>query len=51
MYANAALSDPFEEKAAIYSASGGPNWNVIDIWKAGRAAPRARGARHLRPRR
>jgi beta-galactosidase GanA len=35
MYANAALSNPFDEKAAIYSASGGPNWNVIDIWKAG----------------
>jgi beta-galactosidase GanA len=37
MYANAALSDPFKEEAAQYSASGGPNWNVIDIWKA--AAP------------
>ena len=37
MYANAALSNPFDEKQAIYSASGGPNWNVIDIWKA--AAP------------
>jgi beta-galactosidase GanA len=37
MYANAALSNPFDEKAAIYSASGGPNWNVIDIWKV--AAP------------
>jgi beta-galactosidase GanA len=37
MYVNAALSDPFDEKAAQYSASGGPNWNVIDIWKA--AAP------------
>ena len=37
MYANAALSSPFDEKGAIYSASGGPNWNVIDIWKA--AAP------------
>jgi beta-galactosidase GanA len=37
MYANAALSDPFNEDAARYSASGGPNWNVIDIWKA--AAP------------
>jgi beta-galactosidase GanA len=37
MYANAALSNPFEEKAAQYGASGGPNWNVIDIWKA--AAP------------
>ena len=37
MYANAALSDPFKEEAAQYGASGGPNWNVIDIWKA--AAP------------
>jgi len=37
MYVNAALSDPFKEEAAYYSASGGPNWNVIDIWKA--AAP------------
>ena len=37
MYANAALSDPFKEEGAQYGASGGPNWNVIDIWKA--AAP------------
>ena len=37
MYANSALSNPFDEKAAQYSASGGPNWNVIQIWKA--AAP------------
>lgn len=37
MYANAALSDPFDEKQAPTGASGGPNWNVIDIWKA--AAP------------
>ena len=37
MYANAALSDPFTEEGAENSASGGPNWNVIDIWKA--AAP------------
>jgi len=37
MYVNASLSDPFDEKAAQYSASGGPNWNVIDIWKV--AAP------------
>lgn len=35
MYANAALSDPFTEEGAENSASGGPNWNVIDIWKAG----------------
>ena len=37
MYANAALSDPFREEGAQYGASGGPNWNVIAIWKA--AAP------------
>jgi len=37
MYANAALSNPFDEKQAITSASGGPNWSVIDIWKT--AAP------------
>jgi len=37
MYVNASLSNPFDEKAAQYSASGGPNWNVIDVWKA--AAP------------
>ena len=37
MYVNAALSDPFKEEAAYYSASGGPNWNVIDVWKS--AAP------------
>jgi beta-galactosidase GanA len=37
MYANAALSDPFKEEGAQYGASGGPNWNVIDIWKI--AAP------------
>jgi beta-galactosidase GanA len=37
MYANAALSDPFSEEGAQYGASGGPNWNVITVWKA--AAP------------
>jgi beta-galactosidase GanA len=37
MYANASLSDPFKEEGAQYGASGGPNWNVIDIWKV--AAP------------
>ena len=38
MYCNASLSDPFNavpDPAGL--ASGGPNWNVIDIWKA--AAP------------
>jgi beta-galactosidase GanA len=37
MYCNAALSSPFSEDGAEGSASGGPNWNVIGIWKA--AAP------------
>jgi beta-galactosidase GanA len=37
MYTNASLSDPFSENGAENVASGGPNWNVIDIWKA--AAP------------
>ena len=37
MYCNASLSDPFTEEGAEHTASGGPNWNVIDIWKA--AAP------------
>ena len=37
MYVNASLSDPFKEEEAPKGASGGPNWNVIDIWKA--AAP------------
>ena len=37
MYVNASLSDPFTQEGAQYGASGGPNWNVIDIWKA--AAP------------
>jgi beta-galactosidase GanA len=37
MYANAALSDPFKEEGSQYGASGGPNWNMIDIWKV--AAP------------
>jgi beta-galactosidase GanA len=37
MYVNAALSDPFKEEGAENGASGGPNWNVIDIWKV--AAP------------
>jgi beta-galactosidase GanA len=37
MYCNASLSDPFTEEGAENTASGGPNWNVIAIWKA--AAP------------
>ncbi len=37
MYCNASLSNPFSEEGAESTASGGPNWNVIGIWKA--AAP------------
>lgn len=37
MYTNAALGDPFDAKAAIGSATGGPQWNMIDLWKV--AAP------------
>ncbi len=36
MYANAALSDPFGP-AVSGGASGGPDWPVIDVWRA--AAP------------
>jgi beta-galactosidase GanA len=37
MYANAALRDPVNYQDPATYASGGPTWNVIDIWKA--AAP------------
>jgi beta-galactosidase GanA len=37
MYVNAALGDPFNAKSASTSPSGGPQWNMIDVWKA--AAP------------
>ena len=37
MYANAALRDPINDQDASTYASGGPTWNVIEIWKA--AAP------------
>jgi len=37
MYVNASLTDPFTFEGVEHGASGGPNWNVIDIWKA--AAP------------
>ena len=37
IYVNAALGDPFNAKAASTSPSGGPQWNMIDVWKA--AAP------------
>ncbi len=34
MYTNAALGDPFDAKSASTSATGGPQWNMIDVWKA-----------------
>jgi beta-galactosidase GanA len=37
MYVNASLTDPFTLDGVQHGASGGPNWNVIDIWKV--AAP------------
>jgi beta-galactosidase GanA len=37
MYVNAALRDPFREQDPYDYASGGPTWNVLDLWKA--AAP------------
>jgi beta-galactosidase GanA len=37
MYCNAALSDPFAAPGKGGGASGGPDWQVIDVWKA--AAP------------
>lgn len=37
MYVNAALRDPIKYQAPGSYASGGPTWNVLDIWKI--AAP------------
>ena len=37
MYVNAALRDPLKYQAPNTYASGGPTWNVLDIWKI--AAP------------
>src|SRR5262249_55505735 len=37
LYANAALRDPIKYQDPNTYSSGGPTWNVIDIWKA--AAP------------
>jgi beta-galactosidase GanA len=37
MYVNAALRDPVKYQAPGSYASGGPTWNVLDIWKI--AAP------------
>lgn len=35
LYVNASLTDPFTLRGAQFGASGGPNWNVMDIWKIG----------------
>jgi beta-galactosidase GanA len=37
MYVNAALRDAFKYQDPLTYSSGGPTWNVLDIWKA--AAP------------
>ena len=37
MYVNVALRDPFKDQDPTQYSSGGPTWNVLDIWKA--AAP------------
>ena len=37
MYVNAALRDPFNYQDPYTYSSGGPTWNVLDVWKA--AAP------------
>jgi len=35
MYVNAALRDPVKYQDPVTYSSGGPTWNVLDIWKAG----------------
>jgi beta-galactosidase GanA len=35
LYVNAALRDPFKDQDPYTYSSGGPTWNVLDIWKAG----------------
>ena len=37
MYVNVVVSDPFDETAGSKGASGGADWQVLDVWKA--AAP------------
>jgi beta-galactosidase GanA len=34
LYVNAALKDPFKDQPAGSFPSGGPTWDVLDIWKA-----------------
>jgi beta-galactosidase GanA len=33
MYVNAALRDPFKYQDPFTYSSGGPTWNVLDVWK------------------
>jgi beta-galactosidase GanA len=35
MYVNASLGDAFNAKNSIGTATGGPQWNMIDVWKVG----------------
>jgi beta-galactosidase GanA len=35
LYVNAALRDPFKYQDPLTYSSGGPTWNVLDVWKAG----------------
>jgi beta-galactosidase GanA len=35
MYVNAALRDAFKYQDPFSYSSGGPTWNVLDVWKAG----------------
>lgn len=35
MYVNAALRDPFKYQDPMTYSSGGPTWNVLDIWETG----------------
>ncbi|MDE1146184.1 MAG: DUF5597 domain-containing protein [Azospirillaceae bacterium] len=35
MYVNAALRDAFKDQDPYTYSSGGPTWNVLDVWKAG----------------
>ena len=35
MYVNAALRDPVKYQDPVTYSSGGPTWNVLDVWKAG----------------
>ncbi|MDB5690982.1 MAG: beta-galactosidase [Alphaproteobacteria bacterium] len=37
MYCNSSLGNPFDAKAASTTPSGGPQWNMIHVWRA--AAP------------